>query len=62
MFLDITNEELDEVYNNILTILGAYSVNVDITKEECLIMVKRANLEFQKETSIWQLRNQFANI
>ena len=61
-YLDITEDELVQNYEEILTILGAYSVNVDITKKEVLIMLRRTLLEFEKETSIWQLRNQFSNV
>lgn len=62
MYLDITEDELQEIYEEILTILGAYSVNVDVTKREVLIVLKRAFQEFEKETAIWQLKNQFGNV
>lgn len=62
MYLDITEDELNQIYEEILTILGAYSIDVDITKKEVLIMLRRSQLEFEKETSIWQLQNQFANV
>lgn len=62
MYLDITENELQEIYEAIMVILGGIDIDVDLTKEEVLIMLRRANMEFQKETSIWQLQNQFANV
>lgn len=62
MFLDIREDELQNLHEDVLTILGAYSVEVDIEKKEFLILLRRAQMEFEKETSIWQLHNQFGNI
>lgn len=62
MYLDITESELQQIYEKILTILGAHTVDVDITKEEVKIMLDLSLQEFEKETSIWQLQNQFGNI
>lgn len=62
MYLDINESELQMITEEIATILGAYSINVDITTKEVLVMLRRSQLEFEKETSIWQLRNQFNNI
>lgn len=61
-YLDITENELQQIYEEILTILGAFSIDVDLTKEEILILLRRSQLEFEKETSIWQLQNQFSNV
>ncbi len=60
--LTIKASELEEMYEEVLTILGAFSIDVDIEKREVMIVLKRAYQEFQKETSIWQLQNQFGNI
>jgi len=60
--LTITAEELEQAYEDILTILGAWTIDVDIEKKEVMIVLRRAFDEFQKETSIWQLKNQFGNI
>lgn len=62
MYLDITEDELEQIYEEILTILGAHSIDVDVTKKEVLIMLRRSQLAFEKETSIWQLQNQFSNV
>jgi len=62
MYLDITEAELQQIYEEILTLLGAYSIDVDIEKREVLVVLRRALLEFEKETSLWQLRNQFGNV
>jgi len=62
MLLDIKEDELQEIYEEILTLLGAFDVSVDLTKKEVLIVLRRALKEFNKETSIWQLKNQFSNV
>src|SRR6185369_778619 len=62
MLLDITEKELVETYEEIQTILGGETIGVDITKKEVLIVMRRALREFNKETSIWQLKNQFGNM
>ena len=62
MLLDITEDELQEISEEIGTILGAWDISVDLTKKEILVMLRRGLKEFNKETSIWQLRNQFANV
>ena len=61
MYLDIQESELQNIYEDILTILGAFTIDVDITKQEVLIVLRRALTEFEKETSMWQLLNQFGN-
>lgn len=61
-YLDITENELQKIYEEILTILGAHTIDVDLTKEEILIFLRRSQLIFEKHTSIWQLHNQFGNI
>jgi hypothetical protein len=62
MLLDITTDELEVIYEEILTILGGFDVDVDITKEEVMIVLRNSLLKFEKETSIWQLQNQFLNV
>jgi len=62
MYLDITEEQLEMIYEEVLTILGGESIDVDVTKKEVLIVLRRALLEFHKETAMWQLQNQFSNI
>lgn len=62
MYLDITEAELQEITEEIGTFLGAYSIEVDLTKKEVLITLRRALQEFEKETSIWQINNQFGNV
>lgn len=62
MYLDISEKELQMIYEEIMTMLGAFSIDVDITKEELLIVLRRTLMEFEKETSIWQINNQFGNV
>ena len=62
MYLDIKEDELQLITEEIATILGAYRIDVDISTKEVLVMLRRSQLEFEKETSIWQLQNQFGNI
>ena len=62
MYLDITEDELNRLYEEILTILGAFTIDVDVSKEEVLIILRKALEEFEMETSLWQLRNQFGNL
>lgn len=62
MYLDITELELEMIYEEICTILGYFTIDVDITKEEVLILLRRSQLEFEKHTSMWQLQNQFSNV
>lgn len=62
MYLDMTTAEIELIYEEILTILGGFSVDVDITKEEVIIAARNALLKFEKECAIWQLHNQFINV
>lgn len=62
MLLDITSDELEIIYEEVITILGGFDVDVDITKEEVMIVLRNSLLKFEKETSIWQLQNQFLNV
>lgn len=62
MYLDIREDELQQKYEEILTIMGAFDVDVDLEKEEVLIMLRHGLNEFEKETSIWQIKNQFSNV
>lgn len=60
--IDITEEELTYVYDEILTFLGGYTVDVELTKEEVLKSLNRALMTFEKEISLWQLSNQWSNL
>jgi hypothetical protein len=60
-YLDITEDELQEIYEEVMTFLGGEDVDVDLTKKEVLITLRNALLKFEKETAIWQLHNQFIN-
>ena len=62
MYLDITPEELEIIYEETITILGGFDVDVDVTKEEILIVLRNSLLKFEKETALWQLQNQFLNV
>jgi len=62
MLLDITEDQLQKITDQIVTLLGGEDISVDISKKEVLLMLDMGAQEFNKETSIWQLKNQFANI
>lgn len=62
MYLDLTKEELLVIYEEIMTLLGAYTISVDLTEEEVLISLRNSFMKFEKEVSLWQLRNQFINV
>lgn len=62
MYLDITSEELEIIFEEIQTILGGFDVDVDITKEEVMIVLRNSLLKFEKESALWQLQNQFINV
>ena len=62
MYLDISETELEQIYEEILTLLGSVSIKVNLTKREVIVVLRRALLEFEKETSLWQLKNQFGNV
>lgn len=61
IYLDITESELQSITEEILTLMGGFDINVDITKEEILIMLRSSFLNFEKETAMWQISNQFLN-
>lgn len=61
LYLDITEDHLQKITEEIITLLGGETIGVDLTKKEILIMLRQAFLTFEKETSIWQLQNQFLN-
>lgn len=62
LYLDISNEELVQVYKDILTFLGAENIDVDLTKEEIKVCLRRALNKFEKEISVWQIQNQWGNM
>lgn len=62
MYLDITESELQQIHEEIMTILGSETIKVDLTKREVIIVMRRALEEFEQETAIWQLKNQFGNV
>ena len=61
LYLDITEEELNILYEEIMVFLGGVDVDVDLTKKEVLIALRNALGKFEKEMGIWQLQNQFIN-
>lgn len=62
LFLDITENEVQVLLEEIVTFMGAFDVEVDVTKEELIITLRYALGQFEKEAGIWQLNNQFINI
>ena len=61
MYLNISNEELEMLHEEIETLLGGFDIDVDVTKEELIIQLRYALSLFEKETSLWQIQNQFIN-
>lgn len=62
MILDMTPDELKELYQFIQTLLGSFSVDVDIEEKEIQILGRRALKDYLFEINQWQIRNQFSNI
>lgn len=60
--LDITPDELNELYEFTQTFLGGEDVDVDITKKEIKILARKALRDYYYEIQVWQTRNQFSNI
>ena len=47
MYLDLTKDELAVIYEEIMTLLGAYTISVDLTEEEVLISLRNAFMKFE---------------
>lgn len=62
LFLDLTEDETQDLHEQIMTFLGAWTVDVALTKVEMIIALRYALGQFEKEAGIWQLNNQFINI
>lgn len=62
MILDMTPDELTELYEYIQTALGGEDIDVDITKKEIQVLARRALKDYLYEMQVWQTRNQFSNI
>lgn len=62
LYLDITESEIEAILEEIVSFLGGFDIEVDVTKEELIITLRYALLQFEKEIGIWQLQNQFINI
>lgn len=62
MLLDITPEELKELHEFISVLLGAESIDVDLSEKEVKILGRRALKDYLFEIQQWQTRNQFSNI
>lgn len=62
MLLDITDQEIKELYEFIQTVAGGEDIDVDITEKEIKILARRALKDFMYEINLWQLRNKFSNI
>ena len=59
--LDITPDEINEMYEFVQTALGGEDVDVDITKKELKILARKALRDYEYEIQTWQTRNQFSN-
>lgn len=62
MRVNISDIELTELYEYILTQLGAGDVNVKIDKEEIKVLCKKAFKDYIEFIQNWQIQNQFSNI
>jgi hypothetical protein len=62
MLLDMTPDEVKELYQYIQVLLGGEEIGVDITEKEVWILARRALKDFLYEIHQWQIRNQFSNI
>lgn len=60
--LDMTNEEIQELYEFTQVALGGEDVDVDITEKEIAILARRALKDYLYEIGVWQTRNQFSNV
>jgi hypothetical protein len=62
MLLDMSEDELKELYEYIQTVLGGEDVDVDISEKEIRVLARRALKDYLYEIIQWQTRNQFLNI
>lgn len=60
--LDISQDQLNEMYEFIQVALGGEDIDVDITKKEVRILARKALRDYYYEIQVWQTRNQFSNI
>lgn len=60
--LDISDQQLLEMYEFIQVALGGEDIDVDITKKEVRILARKALRDYYYEIQVWQTRNQFSNI
>jgi len=60
--LDMTNSEIQELYEFTQVALGGEDVDVDITEKEIRVLARRALKDYLYEIGVWQTRNQFSNI
>lgn len=59
---DVSDEELDELYDYIKVLLGGGSIDVDIEKSELKTLICRAIKIYQKYISQWYIENNFGNV
>lgn len=62
MELDATKEEIQKLYEYILTLEGGTDIDVDITKEEIKILMCKALRDYTSEINQWYIKNNFGNI
>ena len=62
MILDITTQELNEIYEYILVLLGAEDVDVEITKKEIKVLARKALKDYEEALSNWWIQNNFSNV
>jgi len=62
MLVDATNEEIKEIYEYVVVLLGGEEVDVNIEEKEIKILLRRALTKFLRYIDNWQIRNDFGNI
>ena len=62
MKLDISKDDLNEMYEYIQVQLGGEDVEVEITKKEIKILARKALKDYWQFIDNWQIKNNFSNV
>ena len=62
MKLDMTAQELNELYEYCQVLLGGEDVDVEITKKELKILARKALKDYEEQINAWQVKNNFSNV
>lgn len=60
--LDITDEEVFEIYTYIMTMLGAENIDVSLTEGEIRTLICKGLRDYMYEINQWTIRNKFADV